>query len=289
MVLHLEPLAPALAAEVHDVDLSVALSEETVAALRQAWLEHLVLVFRDQQLSDAALVAFSRRFGELDTVLGWEPYSPDGFPEVLTISNVTQGEAAIGVLGDGEAAWHTDMSYLDRPPPASLLHSLETPAEGGDTFFMSMYAALDEMPAELRAEIAGKFLNHDASYDSSGKLRSTHDPVRDVSRAPGARHPIIAKHPETGRPALYLGRRLNAYVVGQDVADSEVLLDRLWAHCDQEKFIYRHRWQPGDMVMWDNRCAMHRRNPFDPDARRIMHRTQIKGDAPVVAYGSSLR
>ena len=288
-MLHLEPLAPALGAEVHDVDLSVALSDETVAALREAWLEHLVLVFRGQQLSDAALVAFSRRFGELDTVPGWEPYSPDGFPEILTISNVTQGEAAIGVLGDGEAVWHTDMSYLDRPPPASLLYSLETPAEGGDTCFMSMYAALDEMPAELRGKIAGKTLNHDASYDSSGKRRSTHDPVRDVSRAPGARHPIIAKHPETGRPSLYLGRRLNAYVAGQDVADSEVLLDRIWAHCDQEKFICRHLWQPGDLVMWDNRCAMHRRDPFDPDTRRVMHRTQIKGDAPVVAYCSSLR
>jgi len=283
-VLHLEPLAPALGAEVRDIDLSVALSGETVAAIRAAWLDHQVLVFRGQRLSDAALVAFSRRLGELDTVPGWEPFSPEGFPEVLTISNVTQGEAAIGVLGDGEAAWHTDMSYMDRPPPASVLYALETPAEGGDTCYMSMYAALDEMPADLRREITGKTLNHDASYDSSGALRSTHELVRDVSQAPGARHPIIRAHPETGRPALYLGRRLNAYVVGEEVADSEALLDRLWVHCDQRKFTYRHRWQPGDLVMWDNRCTMHRRDPFDPAARRVMHRTQIKGGAPVVAY-----
>ncbi len=285
-MLNLQPLAPALGAEVRDIDLSADLSVETVAAIGAAWLDHLVLVFRGQQLSDAALVAFSRRFGDLDSVPGWEPFSPDGFPEVLTISNVTQGAATIGVLGDGEAAWHTDMSYLDQPPPASLLYSLEIPADGGDTCFMSMYAALDEMPAELRQEIAGKILNHDSSYDSSGQLRSTHDPVRDVSRAPGARHPVIRIHPETGRAALYLGRRLNAYVVGAAVADSEALLDRLWAHCDQEKFTYRHKWQPGDLVMWDNRCTMHRRDPFDPVARRIMHRTQIKGDAPVIAAKS---
>jgi taurine dioxygenase len=286
-VLNLEPLAPSLGVAVRDIDLSEALSDATVAALRAAWLDHLVLVFRGQQLSDAALVAFSRRFGKLDTVPGWEPFSPEGFPEVLTISNVTQGDAAIGVLGDGEAAWHTDMSYMDQPPPASVLHSLEIPDQGGDTCFMSMYAALDDMPADLRQAITGKTLNHDASYDSSGKLRSTHEDVRDVSQAPGAHHPIIRAHPETGRPALYLGRRLNAYVVGETVADSEALLDRLWAYCDQEKFVYRHRWQTGDLVMWDNRCAMHRRDPFDPTARRIMHRTQIKGDAPVVAAGTS--
>ncbi len=282
-MLHLEPLAPALGTEVHDVDLSAGLSDETIASLRAAWLEHLVLVFRGQQLSDAQLVAFSRRFGELDSVPGWEPFAPEGFPEVLTISNVTEGEQAIGVLGDGEAAWHTDMSYLDRPPPASLLYGLEIPAEGGDTCFMNMYAALDDLPADLRHDIAGKVLNHDSSYDSSGKLRATHAPVTDVSQAPGARHPIVRVHPETGRAALYLGRRLNAYVVEETVADSEDLLDRLWVHCEQEKFIYPHKWRPGDLVMWDNRCTMHRRDPFDPAARRLMHRTQIKGDAPVLA------
>jgi len=283
LTLTVQPLAPALGAQVRDIDLSEPLSGETVAAIRAAWLDHLVLVFRNQQLSDAALVAFSRRFGDLDTVPGWEPYSPAGFPEVLTISNVTEGETSIGVLGDGEAAWHSDMTYLDAPPPASILYSLEVPAEGGDTCYMSMYAALEALPDDLRRQIAGKTLNHDSSYDSSGRLRAARDHVRDVSAAPGARHPIICAHRETGRAALYLGRRLNAYVVGESVADSEALLDRLWAHCDQEKFTYRHRWQPGDLLMWDNRCTMHRRDPFDPAARRVMHRTQIKGDATILA------
>lgn len=282
-MLQIHPLAPALAAEISGIDLSESLSDDVIAAIRAAWLKNLILVFRGQHLSDAALVAFSRRFGALDTVPGWEPFSPEGYPEVLTISNVTQGEAAIGVLGDGESAWHTDMSYIDQPPVASILYGLETPDSEGDTSFLSMYAALDDLPVELRQAIDGKTLNHDASHDSSGKLRSNHSAVRDVSQAPGARHPLIRVHPETNKPALYLGRRLNAYVVGKEVAESEALLDQLWAHCDQTKFVYRHRWQPGDLLMWDNRCTMHRRDPFDPAARRVMHRTQIKGDAPVVA------
>ena len=275
------PLAAALGAEIRGVDLSDPLSAATVAAIRQAWLDHQILVFRGQHLTDAQLTAFSSHFGDLDTVPGWEPFSPAGHPEVLIISNVQEDGATIGVLGDGEASWHTDMSYLDQPPPGSLLYSLEVPETGGDTCFMSMYAALDGLPPDLRAAIAGKSLNHDSSHDSAGNLRSNHTAFEDVSGAPGARHPIVRKHPETGRPALFLGRRLHAWVVSETVAASEALLDRIWEHCTREEFTYRHRWQTGDLLMWDNRCTMHRRDPFDAQARRIMHRTQLKGDAPV--------
>lgn len=271
------PLAPALGAEITGVDLSAPLSDRTVAAIRQAWLDHQVLVFRNQHLTDAQLTAFSRQFGDLDSVPGWEPFSPAGHPEVLIISNVQEDGATIGVLGDGEASWHTDMSYLDRPPPGSLLYSLEVPDTGGDTCFMSMYAALDALPPDLRTAIEGKSLNHDSSHDSAGNLRSNHTAFEDVSGAPGARHPIVRAHPETGRPALFLGRRLHAWVVGENVADSETQLDRIWEHCSREEFTYRHQWQAGDLLMWDNRCAMHRRDPFDAQARRIMHRTQLKG------------
>jgi taurine dioxygenase len=277
------PLAPSLGAEIRGVDLSRDLSDAEFAAVHRAWLDRLVLVFRGQSLSDAALVRFSRRFGELDSVPGWEPFSPAGFPEVLTISNVTDGDRAIGVLGDGEAAWHTDMSYIDLPPPASLLHSHEIPAVGGDTWYMNMYDALATLPDDLRRAIAGRTLNHDASHDSSGKLRANHRKFGDVSEAPGARHPMVARHPETGRPALYLGRRLHAWIVGESVAGSDALLDRLWTHCRDGAFVYRHRWQVGDLVMWDNRCTMHRRDPFDPAARRVMHRTQVNGRESVVA------
>lgn len=271
------PLADALGAEIRGVDLSAPLDDATVAVIRQAWLDHQVLVFRSQQLTDAQLTEFSRHFGDLDTVPGWEPFSPAGYPEVLIISNIREDGTTIGVLGDGEASWHTDMSYIDQPPPGSLLFSLEVPDSGGDTCFMSMYAALDALPPDLRASIEGKFLNHDSSHDSAGNLRSNHVPFKDVSVAPGAQHPIVRAHPETGRPALFLGRRLHAWVVGEDVETSELLLNRIWEHCSREEFTYRHRWQAGDLLMWDNRCTMHRRDAFDAHARRVMHRTQLKG------------
>lgn len=276
-------LAPALGMEIRGLDLSEPLTDDTVTALRRAWVEHQVLVFRDQSLTDDALSGFSRRFGNLDTVPGWEPFSPEGHPEVLIISNVQEDGTAIGVLGDGEASWHTDMSYLDQPPPGSLLYSLEVPESGGDTCFMSMHAALEALPPELRHAIEDRQLNHDSSHDSAGNLRSNHHPFDDVSLAPGARHPIIRVHPESGRPALFLGRRLHAWVVGETVADSEALLDRIWEHCTREEFTYRHKWRAGDLLMWDNRSTMHRRDPFDAGARRVMHRTQLKGNQGVDA------
>lgn len=283
MSIEVVPLGGALGAEIRGVDLSAPLGDATVQAVRKAWLDNLVIVFREQRLTDADLVSFSRRFGELDRVPGWEPFSPDGFPEVLTISNVREGERAIGVLGDGEASWHTDMSYLETPPPASILYSLEIPEQGGDTCFMNMYAALDALPGDLRQIVEGRTLNHDSSHDSSGRLRPNHKPFGEVSDAPGARHPAIRVHPETGRKALFLGRRLHAWLVGLPVEESERALDRLWAHCDQDRFVYRHRWRIGDVLMWDNRCTMHRRDPFDPGARRVMHRTQLKGRERVQA------
>ena len=212
MTVDIVRLTPSIGAELRGLDLSQPLSDTTCAMIRSAWMRHLVLVFRGQNLTDEALVRFSARFGDLDTVPGWEPFSPAGFPQVLTISNVVEGNRAIGVLGDGEAAWHTDMSYLDLPPTASLLHSHEVPKAGGDTLFMNMYEALATLPDDLRRAIDGKALNHDSSHDSSGKLRSNHRPFDGVDKAPGARHPMIRRHPETGRPALFLGRRLHAWI-----------------------------------------------------------------------------
>lgn len=283
MSLDVHKLGNTLGAEIRGLDISGPLDQETVDAIRDVWLDNLVLVFRGQDLSDAQLTAFSRRFGDLDMVPGWEPFSPEGQPEVLIISNVQENGTTIGVLGDGEAAWHTDLAYIDEPPTASLLYSLEIPDSGGDTSFMNMYAALETLPGDLRRAIDGKLLNHDSSHDSSGNLRPNHSMFDDVTRAPGARHPLIRIHPETGRPALFLGRRLHGWVVGDDLEQSNALLDALWAHCTNGDFVYRHKWQKGDLLMWDNRVTMHRREPFDASARRIMHRTQLKGMGPVEA------
>jgi taurine dioxygenase len=182
---------------------------------------------------------------------------------------------AIGALGDGDLVWHNDMTYLPNPPPASVLCAVELPPSGGDTWFCNMYLAYEMLPAALRARIAGLSANHDSSYTSAGTLRKGFEEVSDVSKAPGAKHPLVLTHPETGRKALYLGRRRNAYIVGMPLAESEALLDQLWAHATQEEFAMKHRWRLGDVVMWDNRCTMHRRDAFDPAARRILHRTQL--------------
>ena len=280
MAIQIQPLPGPLGAEISGIDVTQPLDAATVSAIKAAWHAHLVLVFRDQAVSDEALVAFSGNFGALERapipekLRGGATHVPQ-LPEVAVVSNVVENGVAIGALGDGELVWHNDMTYLPNPPPASVLCAVELPASGGDTWFCNMVRAYETLPAELRRRISGLSANHDSSYTSAGTLRKGFDAVADVSKAPGARHPLALRHPETGRTALYLGRRKNGYVVGLPVEESEALLDALWAHASKPEFAVAHRWRLGDMVMWDNRCTMHRRDAFDPKARRILHRTQL--------------
>jgi len=169
------------------------------------------------------------------------------------------------------------------PPAASLLRSLEVPpsSAGGSTYFLNMYAAYETLPEETKRRIDGLTMIHAATHSSGGKAHKGFDSITDLSKVPGARQPVVRTHPETGRKALFLGRRINAYVLGLLVEESEELLDQLWDHTTQEKFTWRQDWRVGDLVWWDNRCAMHRRDAFDPSARRLMHRTQLKGTRPV--------
>ncbi len=279
-------LGQALGAEVGGVDLR-AVDRATLSEIKDAWHEYLVLRFRGQALTDPELLAFSRLFGELDPP-GPNPYGAPyipAFPEINVISNVKVEGKPIGSLGDGEATWHCDMTYAEVPPRAALLHALEVPPGGGDTYWSNMYLAYETLPADLRAAIAGRRAVHDATYNSAGVMRKGMQPVADPRQAPGARHPLVIIHPETGRAALFLGRRRNGYIVGLDLEESEALLDRLWAHATRPEFSFRQVWQRSDLVLWDNRCTLHRRDPFDPAARRIMHRTQIKGP-PIAAYGA---
>lgn len=279
----IRPLSDAIGAEILGVDLAT-LDDAQFQAIHDAWMDHCILLFRDQRdMSDDALVAFSRRIGPLDIAPPNENGKPSvkDHPEVLIISNVVENGVAIGALGAVEAVWHSDMNYIDEPPTASVLWGCEVPPTGGDTGFLNMYKALEELPGDLRARIEGRFIKHDNSTNSGGFLREGSAPVTDVTSCPGAVHPIIRTHPVTGRKALYLGRRRNSYVVGLPLAESEALLDALWAHTARERYYWHHQWRVNDVLMWDNRCAMHRRDPFDPAARRVMHRTQIKGTKPV--------
>ncbi len=209
-------------AEVKGVDIARA-SRSEVDAIKRAWYQHDVLVFRGQKLTDDDLLAFSRNFG-------------------------------------------TD---------ASMLYSLEIPARGGDTWFCGMKAALAKMPRNLVERIKNLDIKHDGTYDSGGYVRKGMTASSDPRTSVGTPHPIVITHPVSGDKALYLGRRLNAYVVGLELAESERLLDEIWSCV--EAAVYKHRWALGDLVLWDNRTTMHRRDAFDPKARRVMHRTQIKG------------
>ncbi|UFZ05898.1 TauD/TfdA family dioxygenase [Bradyrhizobium ontarionense] len=267
-----------LGAEIRNVDLK-HLDDSAFTALLGAFHAHSVLLVRGQSLSDQDLIAFSRRFGDLD----WAPVQEngrrfvDGLPEIYIVSNVKVDGEAIGSLGAGEAVWHTDMSYLDTPPIASALYALEIPPVGGNTSFCSMYAVYDALPSDLKRRIADLKIKHDGTYNSGGFVRQGVTPTDDPRTSPGAIHPLVCTHPDSGRQMLYLGRRRNAYLVGLDLAESEALLDELWTYVARSEFAWEHAWKVGDLVIWDNRCTMHRRDPFDDHARRIMHRTQIKG------------
>jgi taurine dioxygenase len=279
------PIDAPLGAQIRCGDVR-GLDERSRARLREAFATHLVLMIREQDLSDADLIAFGRTFGELDVApLAYtEGHKERQHEEVIVVSNVTEGGVPIGVLGDAEVVWHSDNSYRETPLAASMLYGIEIPAEGGETGFVNMYLALETLPGELRKAIEGRRLKHDATYNSAGVLRRGFQPTSDVRAAPGPWHPIVRTHPRSGYDALYLGRRPNAYIEGLSIEDSEALLNALWVHATRPQVAWHHTWRRGDILIWDNRCVMHHRNPFDPAARRVMHRVQCKGERPF--YGA---
>jgi taurine dioxygenase len=284
MPITVTPTGAALGAEVDGIDLR-RITDADFAAVYRAWLEHSVLLFRGQTLDDDGLIAFSRRFGELDFAPIQENGRRfvDGHPEIYVVSNVIENGVAIGSLGAGEAVWHTDMSYLEDPPKASMLYAIEIPPAGGNTGFTSMYRAYDALPETLKRRLAGRRVKHDGTYNSGGYVREGVTPTDNPREAPGTYHPIVCTHPETGRKCLYLGRWRNAYIEGLDIAESEALLDEVWRYATRDELTWYNTWRVGDVVLWDNRCTMHRRDPFDASSRRVMHRTQMKGEARPVA------
>ena len=284
--LWIQPTGGALAADVHGVDLSRSVDDEVFRKIADAWARHLVLRFPGQRLDDPALMTFSKRFGELDRV----PIASDSYDRadsgvieeaaewVAVIASVKKDGKAVGGLGSYELVWHTDMSYNELPPRASLLYALEVPPDGGNTGYLNMYTAYETLPAELKRAIEGKTCTHDSSRNSAGELRRGFQRTIDVRQTPGAVHPLVRLHPVTKRKALFLGRRPGAYIHGLPVEESEKLLDAVWAHATHDRFAWYQKWRIGDLVLWDNRCVMHRRDAFDESLRRLMHRTQIVGE-----------
>jgi taurine dioxygenase len=281
------PTGAKLGAEIRGIDARHPIDKDAQGNLRAALAKHLVLLFRNQSVTVHEQIRFAQTFGELgaiaDTLLGLgkREYQPNEIPEcVSVISNIKVDGKSIGSLGDGECFWHTDSCFSETPPSASLLYSIEIPQQGGSTAFLDMFDALETLPENLRARIEGRSIRHSQVYDSTGAKRPAFDEVSDITKAPGPTHPIIRTIPQSGRQCLYLGRRLGSHVVDLPLDESEALLDELWAHTVSEQRIWSHDWKLGDLLVWDNRFTMHHRDPFDPSARRRLHKVQVAGERP---------
>ena len=275
-----------LGGEIVDLDISNKLTQDQINFINQSWDERLVLVFKKQNLDDHKLINFSKYFGELDPP-GPNPYGitflPE-FPEINVISNVKNEQGTpIGNLGDGEAVWHADMTYLQLPPKAGILYALEVPENQGNTHFANMTLAYSELPNKLKEKIDDKILIHDSAHNSAGMLRKGYSEVDNPSETPGARHPMVITDKNTNKKLLFLGRRPHAHIIGLELEESENLLNKIWEHATQEKFTWTQKWEKGDLLMWKNLNVLHKRDAFDPNTRRVMHRTQIKGEMAITA------
>ena len=284
----------AVGAEVTGIDLSQPIPDDVAQALRDAWYERLVLLFRDQDMTPdqylraasifgkpqvGAARAYFEKAGTLDTIHTLP------IPEISVLSNLDrEGKPVMenAGLGSLEVVWHSDNSYIEEPPAGSTLYSREIPDDGtGKTSFNSQYLAYEELPDDLKQAIEGKRSKQDSSRNSAGTLRPGIKKPEKPEDVPGPMHPLVRKHPVTGRKALYLGRRRvypSQYVEGCGNEESEALLDRLWAHATQDKYKWTHTWRVGDMLVWDNRCAMHYREPVNSTQRRVMWRSQFQGE-----------
>jgi taurine dioxygenase len=291
--LQVVPMAAALGAEVRGVDLR-RIDDATFAAVHEAFLDHLLLVFRGQSLEPGHIVSFARRFGTPVSSGGMHQRSLDERtpseslalpPEITIVSNVRQGEKAIGILGDGEVVWHSDFSFKERPTAARMLIAMEVPPQdrGGNTVFLNCYAAYEALPGALKRRVSGMTIKQANIIDTAMKLRPGASLDDDVRTTPGPSHPIISTHPETGCNMLFLGRRHAAYVNGCSLEESEALLKELWEQAAQPRFCYEHRWSHGDVVVWDNRATLHRRDGFDPESRRVLYAAQVEGHRPYEA------
>jgi len=280
-------ITPSFGVEVLGVKLP-ELSDSGFAELHALWKANGVMLVRGQEaMTDAQFEAFSKRFGELDPPpnQGVGRKNVPGFPDLYVVSNeLDKSGDPLGALGYSEAVWHTDMSYLPVPPIASMLWAIRLPAWGGNTWVAGMCAAYENLPAPLKERAKKLQIKHDGTRDSGGNPRKDVQDDPNPKTAKGHPHPAVIRDPGTGKPALFLGRRPRAYVMGLELAESEALLDELWKHAVQPANVYEHRWQVGDALIWSNYSTMHRRDEFDKNTIRRMHRSQIKGTGAPAAY-----
>lgn len=281
---------PLIGTEVHGVDLGQPLAEETFEALHALWMDHLLLIFPGQAITDEQHIAFGRRFGELEIHPSLSHRSSRN-KEIYRVSNVDEDG---NIIPPKETAWqylnlswlwHTDSSFREVPSKGSILHGVETTNAGGNTLFANMYAAYDDLPPETKKRIEGLFVIHDHDFiiKQSRELSAKQDKGK-YDELPPVRHPLVQVHPETGRPCLFLSPHTMDHIEGMTEGKSRTLLDELIAHATQPRYVYRHVWVNDDVIMWDNRCTMHSVEPFDnASIRRIMHRVTLVGENRPIA------
>lgn len=276
------PLDAPLGAQIVGLDLSRPLSAAAFARIHRAHLDYHVLVFREQRITPAQQIAFSRRFGPLQIHV-LHQFQLAGHPEILIVSNVLENGKPIG-LGDAGHFWHSDLSYKEKPSLGSLLHAQELPEQGGDTLFANMHAAWETLPAELKRAVEGRQAEHTylaryAELQQRSPWRPNLTPEQ-IAQVKPVLQPVVRTHPETGRKALFVSEHFTTRIVGLPEDESRALLDALFAHSVKPEHIYRHRWQPHDLVFWDNRSLLHLAAGCPSHMRRVMYRTTIEGDIP---------
>ena len=276
------PLDAPLGAEVLGLDLSRPLNADDFARVHRAHLDHGLLVFRDQDISPEQQIAISRRFGELQIHV-LKQFLLAGHPEVFIISNIVENGRPVG-LGDAGKFWHSDLSYKRLPSLGSMLHAQELPAEGGDTLFASQQQAYETLPEALRQAIEGKRAAHsytaryaDEVFEGIQRPTLTAAQLAEVETVV---HPVVRTHPETGRKGLFVNENFTTHILDIPEDESRQILAELFAHSARPELVYRHRWQPRDLLFWDNRALIHLATGCPNHLRRRMHRTTIQGDAP---------
>ena len=272
-MLEIHPARSGFGAELRGLSLAAGASADTLGVLLAVWRQHGVVVVRDQHLSPEDLLAFGRRLGTLDPAPAFDvrDASLPGHREIAVVSNIKVAGEPIGGLGAGELYWHSDMTYAAEPPAACVLAAQELPAEGGDTMFLDLAAAWRDLSPELRATAERSRLLHETGYTSAGTPREGARPGE------GTWHSLRADDPVGGAPVLFLGRGVNRRLETEGASgDAGALLDRFWAHTDRPDYVLRHRWQPGDVLLWNNVRTMHRRDAFDANHRRLLYRLQIR-------------
>jgi taurine dioxygenase len=274
-VFTVEPLSPVLGAAVTGLDLRVALDEQTKHAVYQAFVRYHLLCFRDQQLDPDQQIAFSQQFGTLERHMARNRGT--GNPLVHIVSNLNADGMPSGKVGS--TGWHSDKSFRPEPSLATILHAQIMPPEGGETCFANMIAAYEALPDARRAELDDLLVVH--SWELSRARLGLQATPEEIADAPPLTHPLVRTIPETGKKALFMGEHAS-HIEGRPMKESRALLDALTAHAVEERFVYRHKWRSGDMLMWDNRCLLHRANPNFDAARypRVLHRTCLRGSAP---------